>query len=367
MDTLRNLADIPDERFIPYPQQGTGWVTYVHTRNFYSDRIPDFSERSFEESEMTGELARLEGEILSDHDVRSSLTLVSVGRDRDERILVLKDSFMEVFHRFSIDKRFLQLVNTNRYGLHYDWEGPRVSYYIGTALYTLMWSFDKWTCKTRAILLSRDIMGTEELSSLRRLIRAEKQRLYSPFLLAWASLVHLSNWMDSSTYYLLTTMRQLEELTGYGPYGGKKPGTHEIPIEKLTQASKDIGSVQVNLANQIRHVAIGTAISTHLATRTDELASYSVQKNAWPCQGDVEAFSATVASLQRSLDDSAAYANYLQERARSQNTVVYALMSQADTRININLAKASKELAEAAKRDASSMKTIAIVVCDVGD
>lgn len=360
MDTLRRLADIPDERFITYPQQGTGWVTYMHARNLSSNLFPAFIERGFDESDMMGELDHLEGEISSDSDVRSSLTLLSVGRDRDERILILKERFMETFHRFAIDKRFLQLVNTNRYGLHYDWEGPRVSYYIGTALYTLMWSFDKWTCTTRAILLSRDNMGTEELSSLRQLIGEEKQRLYSPFLLAWASLVHLSNWMDSSTYYLLTTMRQLEELTGYGPYGGKKSG-NEIPVEKLTQASKDIGSVQVNLANQLRHVAIGTAISSHLATRLDELASYSVQTNAWACRGDVEAFGSTVSSLQRSLDDSTAYANYLQERARSQNTVVYALMSQADTRININLARASKELAEAAKRDASSMKTIAIV------
>lgn len=54
---------------------------------------------------------------------------------------------------------------------------------------------------------------------------------------------------------------------------------------------------------------------------------------------------------------------YLQERVRSQNTVVYALMTHEDARINISLAKASKELAEAAKKDSASMKSIAIMVC----
>jgi hypothetical protein len=54
---------------------------------------------------------------------------------------------------------------------------------------------------------------------------------------------------------------------------------------------------------------------------------------------------------------------YLQERVRSQNTVVYALMTHEDARINISLATASKELAEAAKKDSSSMKSIAIMVC----
>ncbi|KAH8163239.1 hypothetical protein CIB48_g4991 [Xylaria polymorpha] len=356
MQSLRKLADIPDERFrsqSQYGQQGPSWITYVHARAFASARSSDFKQLTASEAELLGKIGGLEDRLSSNSDVEASLTLVSMGRDRDENILVTKDTFMRIFRRFGIDSRFLQLVKTNRYGLHYDWEGIRCSYYIGTALYILMWSFDRTTRRTRAILLSRDFISTDDLGSLRRLIQLEVNRLYSPFLLAWVSLVHLSNWMDASTYYLLTSIRQLEELTGYGPYGRKKASS-EVPIDRLTQASKDIGHVQVDLANQLRHVTIGTAISSHIATRAAKLAEYAVEPYMKKCLQEFEEFNSTIPSLQRSLNDSSAYVYYLQERVRSQNTVVYALMTHEDARINISLAKASKELAEAAKKDSAS-------------
>jgi hypothetical protein len=213
MQTLRQLADIPDERFIPRPlfgQQASGWTTYVHARTFASTRSSDFKQFGVSESELIGKLATHEERVSSNSDVTASLTLVSIGRDRDENILITKAVFMSVFRRFGIDSRFLQLVKTNRYGLHYDWEGERVSYYIGTALYILMWSFDRSTRKTRAILLSRDFISTEELGSLRRLLQLEVDRLHSPFLLSWVALVHLSTWMDSSTVRFPSALTSLK-------------------------------------------------------------------------------------------------------------------------------------------------------------
>ncbi|KAI0529950.1 hypothetical protein GGR58DRAFT_525588 [Xylaria digitata] len=361
MQSLRQLADIPDDRFRSrYGKQAGNWTTYLHARAYASGRLPDFKQLGSTELELVSKLAGLEGQVSANSDVAASLTLVSISRDRDENILTTKTVFMSVFGRFGIDPRFLQLVKTNRYGLHYDWEGPRVSYYIGTALYILMWSFDRETRKTRAILLSRDFISTNELGSLRRLLQLEMDKLHSPFLLAWVSLVHLSNWMDSSTYYLLTTIRQLEELTGYGPYG-KKKANDEIPIDGLSQASKEIGYVQVNLANQLRHVSIGTTLASHISTRVAKLTDYAVEPYATKCQDEIEEFNSTIPSLQRSLNDSSAYVYYLQERVRSQNRVVYALMTHEDARTNISLAKASKELAEAAKMDSSSMKSITIM------
>ncbi|KAI1369420.1 hypothetical protein F5Y08DRAFT_293262 [Xylaria arbuscula] len=362
MQTLRRLAEIPDDRFL-VPRYGSDYVTYVHARSFGSRRVPEFQQLGSSSMDLLEKLAELDetASESSEKDITGTLTLVSLTRDRGENILIPKATFMMLFERFGIDQRFLQHIRTNRYGLHYDWDGQRVSYYVGTALYILMWSFDRQTRATRAILLSRDFISTEELGSLRRLLQLEVHRLHSPFLLAWVSLVHLSNWMDSSTYYLLTTIRQLEELTGYGPYGMGTNNKSEVPIEQLTQASKNVGYVQVNLANQLRHVTIGQAIASHISSRQAKLADYAVEPFVAECGKEIEAFNATIATLKRSLNDSSAYVYYLQERVRSQNTVVYALMQQADARININLAKASKELAEAAKKDSSSMKSIAIM------
>ncbi|KAI0200189.1 hypothetical protein F4808DRAFT_429969 [Astrocystis sublimbata] len=364
METLRKLADIPDERFKPrweYVPGDVRPITYVHAEAYKSQRASDFQQHSASEIELPSKLDELERQSSSNQDVTASLTLVSMNRDRDENISITKGAFMALYKRFGIDLRFLQHVRTNRYGLHYDWEGTRCSYYVGTALYILMWSFDRSTRATKAILLSRDFISAEELGSLRRLLQLEIKRLHSPFLLAWVSLVHLSNWMDASTYHLLTSIRQLEELTGYGPYG-RKNTNNQVPIDRLTQASKDIGHVQVNLANQQRHVTIGSAIAGHIATRGAKLTDYAVGVYVPKCREELEEFNATIPSLQRSLNDSNAYVDYLQERVRSQNTVVYALMTHEDARINIELAKASKELAEAAKKDSSSMKSIAIMV-----
>ncbi|KAI1333420.1 hypothetical protein F5Y16DRAFT_13477 [Xylariaceae sp. FL0255] len=357
METLRQLADIPQERFKPRPHNPhhPHVITYVHTRIFSTAQPPEFSQLGADEVTLMSKLVSLEQRVANNSTIAASLTLVSMGRDQNENILVSRMLFTSVFRQFGIDARFLQLIKTNRYGLHYDWdaEGERVSYYVGTALYSLMWTFDRKTRTTKAILLSRDVISSKELGSLAKLLKLESRRLYSPFLLAWVSLVHLSNWMDSSTYHALTRIRHLEELTGYGPYGQRK-AAGEVPIDDLTQASKDVGWVQVNLANQIRHVTIGTAIATHFSTRAPKITDYATGPFVTPCQQELEAFNETIPSLQRSLNDSSAYVDYLQERVRSQNTVVYALMTREDARTNI-------QLATAAKMDSASMKTIAIL------
>ncbi|KAI0523762.1 hypothetical protein F5B22DRAFT_415567 [Xylaria bambusicola] len=370
METLRKLADIPEDRFKKPPSYfSQDWITHVHARSFGSRRAPEFQQVDSTSTELLGKIAELERRPLGDgapgidpqsEDATASLMLVTLNRDRDEKIILSKSTFMEIYQRFGIDQRFLQHISTNRYGLHYDWNGQVLSYYVGTALYILMWSFDRRTRATRAILLSRDFISTGELGSLRQLLQLEIRRMHSPFLLAWVSLVHLSNWMDSSTYYLLTTIRQLEELTGYGPYGMHTTKS-EIPIDQLTQASKNVGYVQVNLANQLRHVTIGQAIASHISSRKPKLADYAIEPFIGDCEREIDEFHMTTNTLKRSLNDSAAYVYYLQERVKSQNTVVYALMQQADAKINIGLAKASKELAEAAKKDSSSMKSIAIM------
>ena len=51
----------------------------------------------------------------------------------------------------------------------------------------------------------------------------------------------------------------------------------------------------------------------------------------------------------------------IKDRLASQQTVLFNLISQQDSSVNIGLAADSKELAAASKRDSSSMKIIAIL------
>jgi len=116
MQTLCQLAEIPDERF----NSSTGWATYVHARALTSTRSSSFQRLGAGETELERRLGALESQVSSNSDVAASLTLLSLARDRDEKILMTKKVFIGVFLQFGIDPRFLQLVTTNRYGLHYD-------------------------------------------------------------------------------------------------------------------------------------------------------------------------------------------------------------------------------------------------------
>ncbi|KAI5923242.1 hypothetical protein F4810DRAFT_669491 [Camillea tinctor] len=350
METLRQLAEIPQDRFQSSPDRkfvlsAQTFISGSHTfMNYYTSELRSIAVLLPPPTYNTG----------------ATFTLLSIRRNKDEKLMIDHDVFSTIFQYFKIERRFLQLVRTNRYGLHYDREGDVVSYYIGTALYTIMWSFDVSTRETCAILLSRYKPESFELDGFQQLVKLEAAKLHSPFFLAWDVLVHLSNWLDRSTYISLIELRKLEGVTGYGFYGNVKLDV-EASMEELTQASKHIGSVQVKLANQSRHIAIALSIATHLATQMAEVDSYATEIFRPQCCEELKAFSVTMASLQRCLNDSSAYVSYLQERVKSQSSVVYALMTHQDARTSMRLAQASKDLAEAAKKDTSSMKTIAVM------
>lgn len=64
--------------------------------------------------------------------------------------------------------------------------------------------------------------------------------------------------------------------------------------------------------------------------------------------------------LSSTLEHAVIYGNF-QTRLQAQQAVLFNLINQADTQINIGLAKDSKELAAASKQDSSAMKIIAVL------
>ncbi|KAI1490376.1 hypothetical protein F5X96DRAFT_679103 [Biscogniauxia mediterranea] len=349
MDTLRQLAQIPQDRF----QTGAALKTVFSAQAFASG---DHTFTAYSTGEFNSMAVVMPPPI---YNMTATFTLVCIPQNRGEKLTVGHGVFMNMFEHFKIERRFLHLVKTNRYGLHHSTDGTVVSYYIGTALYTIMWSFDVSTRETKAILLSAST-NASALDGFYELVRLEAANIHSPFLLAWATLVHLSNWMDNSTFISLNRIRKLEQITGYGPFGAYNM-YDEVTMRELTKASKTIGSIQVELANQIRHIAIGSSVASHLTTIIANSDSYAAEAFRSRCKSELEAFSVTVPLLRQSLSDSDAYVSYLQERVKSQSSVVFSLMTHEDARISAELAKASKDLAEAAKKDSSSMKTIAVM------
>jgi hypothetical protein len=321
METLRRLASLPPEKFRPTPP-GNQSLRYIRAK-VYTNQGPSFVAQQDGQASLLGKV-RLPEEV----NLQASLTLVCIPRDDMEYIKIDYQTFMDFFHVFRIDPRFLHLILTNRYGFHHERYKDRLSFYIGTVQYTLLWSFDPQTRKTCAILLLRDSNGysraSKAYSELKKIIELEAAMLHTPFLLAWAVLAHLSNWIDAVTYTELTSIRQLEDTTGHGPYGLSKM-TGEVKVEDLKRASENVGSMLANLSNQSRHVAIGTSIAAHLLAANNQ-SSYPINFATEPFhkiyRDELSRLSESVPTLQRSLTDSKAYVAYLQERARTQSSVV---------------------------------------------
>ncbi|KAH7035312.1 uncharacterized protein B0I36DRAFT_90892 [Microdochium trichocladiopsis] len=363
MDTLRQLARLPSDKFADdTPDIKT--LQCISVRNYNNaTRERGWSVTDQLPWNAISSLSALETE----PDVSAALSLVKIPRDDNEVIGVPESTFQETFNACRLDPRFLHLIRSNRYGLHYESWQRRHCYYIGTVLYSLMWAFNPRTRITRAILLLRDSGSSRSFADFQRILNMESNRLHTPFVLSWVSLVQLSNWVDLVTYSQLRAVRTLENTTGHGPYGGNPVTTklrqQQENMEELTKASRKVGSVLVDLANQSRHVAIGLSIASHLmsAIKLDKLESYTMDHTKDMFLEQLEAFTSGIPSIKRSLTDSKEYILYIQERSRNQATVITSLLTHEDARISIKLAQASKELAEAAKKDSSAMKTIAIM------
>lgn len=329
MDTLRQLAKLPSDKFVNDIPSGTRLQCIsVRTHNNPTRErtmavLDELPERAMQDL----------GARETAPDVTAALTLIKIPRDDNEVIGVPEGTFQELFNACRLDPRFLHLLRSNRYGLHYELWQRRHCYYIGTVLYSVMWTFNPRTRITRAILLLRESGKTRSFSDFQRILGMESARLHTPFVLSWVALVHLSNWVDLVTYSQLTAVRKLESTTGHGPYGGNpavmKLRQQQENMEELSKASRNVGSVLVDLANQSRHVAIGLSVASHLmsATKLDQLESYTADHVKDVFLEQLEAFTSGIPSIKRSLTDSKEYILYIQERTRNQATVVSSTKS----------------------------------------
>jgi Mg2+ and Co2+ transporter CorA len=353
METLRKLAELPAWKFKPTPLESP-YFKNIRAKT-YTNKSPSYvsghdSQVSLLEREKQAYRSNL----------TANLTLICIPRDDMEYIRMDHDGFMELFNAFGIDPRFLHLIKNNRYGFHHEKFAERLSYYIGTVQYTLLWSFHPETRRTRALLLIRDSdgysHGAKAFEDFAKILEMESRSLHTPFLLAWVVLVHLSNWIDVITYAELSNIRRLEDTTGHGPYGTSK-SAGEIAMGDLTRASEKVGSMLANLANQSRHIAIGNSLASYLISVNHQSSyplGFAVESFHKVYREEIGNLADAIPSLQRSLDDSKAYVQYLQERARTQASVVNALVTHEDAYSNIVLATAAKE-------DGSAMKTIAMM------
>lgn len=281
---------------------------------------------------------------------KPTLDMVVIPRGDTEGIGVSKSNFIRLYNAYNVDPYLLSYISENWYGFHQPSSPYNGAYafFVGTVLYTLVFSFNPETMKSSAILLPRASNGfgtgpraTKELIDI---LQQYLDQAHSPVTLLLAVRIHLEQWLDRTLYVQLNAIRAAETISGYGPYGGSP---RRVNIDSLVSMSSQVGSLQVTLANTARHQAIAASLDTYLGSCLGlTRPTYGVtDPEHW--RKSHAGFDEVLNALQQQLAGGITTTKYLQERTQSQSDVAFALMTHEDAVISID--------------QNSSMKAIAIV------
>ncbi|CZR66283.1 uncharacterized protein PAC_16184 [Phialocephala subalpina] len=297
--------------------------------------------------------------------LEASLRITRVDRDFDRTLLVTQEAFMDLFNACNLDHYWLHMLRCAIYGFYQrdqplvpPLQGSLYSFYVHTTSYSILWSYNTHTSSTRAIIITRgcdrlkdrDAIFYQFLQSLDR----HKVLINEPLFLSFLVGVDLVEWIDDNISEELISIRNIEAGTGHSVW--VYPGeTYQSPnAEELAEMSKHLGASCLGLANVIRHVSIAKKLLKELVKRKDPSRDTTAGSAKAESHSSVETIADAAVMLHAQNGSAEQQAVYLQERARTQQSIIFCLLSRED-------ANASKQLAEAAMKDSYSMKAIAIM------
>ncbi|KAL7950495.1 hypothetical protein V8C42DRAFT_306679 [Trichoderma barbatum] len=177
--------------------------------------------------------------------------------------------------------------------------------------------------------------------------------LLLPLLAAELTAVYKVNHITSYSQVLV----ELENTTGYGLKGwqgdSESSNDYRALVRRLGEAQSQVYLAQATITAARFSVNFLSQKLRHLNGVVPE----DCQKKLSPlCQMMEERIEYLLSSI-----DHACVWGGLKERMESQQTVLFNLIAQSDSLINVSLAKDSREMAVASKQDSSAMKIIALL------
>ncbi|KAF5006941.1 hypothetical protein FDECE_6717 [Fusarium decemcellulare] len=365
MDGLRALARSKVQSYGRFSELQTATSSFSAIRIFtYPAQDPEYEQHSVLEGDVS---KPLDDPKQKGQHANATFKLIIIPRDDVEIIKMSGDSFLKLYDAYNIDPCTLNYICQNWYGFNSSNVLYRGAYtfFLGTVMYALVFSFNPTTMTTSAILLPKDSngfgTGLSASNEFQTILEEYKDKVYSPITLMLVALIHHTQWLDRALYTQLRAIRHAESKSGYGPYGGR---SRRVEIETLTQVSTDIGILLVTLSNKARHQEIAGSLLEFLEKSTKSGAkTYEVPK-AMKDACD-EAYRPVLAILRQQLKGGCTTTKYLQERTQSQSTVVGLFLSLANHFTNSSLTQIysllTHEDAIISIDQGSSMKTIAIL------
>ncbi|KAI1459729.1 hypothetical protein F4805DRAFT_51584 [Annulohypoxylon moriforme] len=294
---------------------------------------------------------------------------------------VTKDVFLSLVDIMGLDSAALWLLRSEYDGFHHfpssnasfspdpeelEMKGNRIetadidTYYVGTSNFVLIWTFDRRRRNTHALWILRQQHGISNQSApaawFVNILRRHQSHIHSPSLLAYVAALSVCCTFDGEISYRAHVVRLIERQTGYSTHSSSIE--ERIGMESLTVSIKEVGEVLNHIANKVRHFRLVEGILDFIVENAVlEIDSEGRVGEENSTRKLVEA----IPLLRKRMHASQEYLKYLKERAERLSTVLFALLTHEDSAIHAELADASRKIAEASKRDSSSMKTVAIM------
>ncbi|KAI1088891.1 hypothetical protein F5B19DRAFT_404421 [Rostrohypoxylon terebratum] len=372
-----SLGPDPKHRTIAIYMSPTAPTTYVDKDDIKLDKLPEFfrtrpgNGNSPRQGIKTApqaaslKLAVIDSRLESLSDPNSSLwitkdvflSLVDTMRMNPAALWLLRNEY-DGFHHFNSPGTFFCL-DLDGMRKRYD-EGKAAyidTYYIGTSNFVLIWTFDHRQRHTYALFILRGINATSIPAGwFVNLLQRYQKHICSPSLLAYVAALSICCNLDGEISYRTRVVRLIEQQTGYNTYSNTLE--NRVDMQKLANWIKEVGVMLNHTANKERHFRLVEGILDFIVesavldsdTGGEILREDSTRKL-------VEA----IPLLRKRVHACQEYLSYLKERAERVSTVLFALLTHEDSAIHAELADASRKIAEASKRDSSSMKTVAIM------
>ncbi|KAI1429012.1 hypothetical protein F5Y12DRAFT_588111 [Xylaria sp. FL1777] len=320
----------------------------------------------------------------------ASLLLVSMwtssNGNASEGVGISKAGFLGLIDALDIDRSVLQPFTNNIFGFLEFSEaisnssGKSIStYFLADARIELIWSFNFLTSETKAILITRhdppDPLAQNQshhiLADFLASLRQQRGNIFNPYTLLFISLVQMTAWESKPHARKRDGVRAFEPNIGYGGSGWPAPEqtndaiSSGMTLENPAMATTHIETSAASLARDERQMDVIDSLLDALSDPSpwrQRLAVTPVAKRQLElCERDIGVFSAVLRPLRQQNAAARSALRYTAARVRGQSDVILALRAQEEARINREIAEASRDLAEAAKRDAASMKTIAVM------
>ncbi|KAL7619684.1 hypothetical protein AAE478_010226 [Parahypoxylon ruwenzoriense] len=295
---------------------------------------------------------------------------------------VTKDVFLGLVDAMGMNPAALWLLRSEYDGFHYFPSSPSSSasgiedkddvgiadtYYIGTSNFVLIWTFDPRGPRTYALWILRQQQqqsfsanSSVPFAWFVNVLRRHRYHVYSPFLLAYITALSTCCTFDGEISYRAHVVRLTERQTGYSTHSSSIE--ERLGMESLTVSIKEVGEVLNHIANKERHFRlVDSALDFVVENALTNIDSDGCRDRQILEEASTRKLVAAIPLLRSRMHASQEYLKYLKERAERLSTVLFALLTHEDSATHAELADASRRIAEAAQRDSSSMKTVAIM------